>query len=524
MLHVYLQLPLLQHYALNPDELFYYHIASGQSLSDVLRYSRFETHPPLGNIIRWGWMQFDRSIPGLRMLSILFCLGTAVMLYASAKRLAGTTAGLIAAYLSLFSYLPMELSALLRNYTMATFFIACFYYAYLRYREQHARCWLVVYVLFAVAAVCTQYIAVYVVLALAVTHLWQPYRPMKRFSADSKNWAIANAVVGAIFVAIFIANSSWMVAAYEMEYRHYVFAQTIWLRILNDLKMAFFLLHTSLEIFASSMWVWVSSVIACAVLAKAWIEKNTEPLIVLVVVLLVVLSELFGKTLVVWPRHFYFLSVPLILCFATVAGRMLVATYQNSARTKIAFYAAACLLIAMTITHPQRDTGNAEYIARFAEAEDLRDAVSAIDFRTGILIGKKLQLFNALDGADSFYAQYPMQETYRFIPVDFDGKKMLFDTSEGMFYTFANWQKNMQQIARDYDMRRYSYVYFINNRWSDPVLNLFAHCAALKPYVTRITPVESYPMLLRMRADVAFGMANKWQNLLQQCAANQVVY
>src|SRR5437879_3017025 len=59
-------------YHYHVDELMHIKIAEGDTLKQVLQFSLFETHPPLGHILRHYWLKVSEETWFVRSLSLIF--------------------------------------------------------------------------------------------------------------------------------------------------------------------------------------------------------------------------------------------------------------------------------------------------------------------------------------------------------------------------------------------------------------------------------------------------------------------
>lgn len=97
---------------------------------------------PVYHILQYYWAQLvGQSIPGIRLLSVLFSMGTLTVLYLFARRLFGTGAALLSA--SFFALSPFHIfhAQGIRNYSLMAFFGLVSMYAFVRAFDGGGRRW-----------------------------------------------------------------------------------------------------------------------------------------------------------------------------------------------------------------------------------------------------------------------------------------------------------------------------------------------------------------------------------------------
>jgi|GEM_PF-657162 len=125
-------------YYYHPDEFFIINIAKGNNIGEVLRFSLFETHPPLYYIFLHYWIQISQEMWFVRGLSLLFGIALIPLYYLIGKKLGGEVCGLCVAILVAFSHGAINQSYVARQYTVFLFFISCYFYWYLIWKEKLA--------------------------------------------------------------------------------------------------------------------------------------------------------------------------------------------------------------------------------------------------------------------------------------------------------------------------------------------------------------------------------------------------
>ncbi|MDX6697199.1 MAG: mannosyltransferase [Solirubrobacteraceae bacterium] len=154
------------------DESFTIRLVRG-SFGDMLHgVSDTESTPPLYYVVAWLWAHvFGSGEVGLRSLSAVCGTGLVLVVFAIGRRLAGRTAGLLAAALTAVNPLLVWYSQEARSYMLVTLLCAGTVLAWLAAREPGARRALAAWALLSAAALATHYFAVFLVAPEAVALL-----------------------------------------------------------------------------------------------------------------------------------------------------------------------------------------------------------------------------------------------------------------------------------------------------------------------------------------------------------------
>jgi hypothetical protein len=115
------------------DEAYSCHVAS-RPFGEMMRllYLGGDTNPPLYTLVLHFWLMLARSDFFVKLLSLVFGIGTLVVLHRLGRRLAGPVAGLVAALLFAFSEWGVYYSLEARPYSMLFFFSLLSTYFYIR--------------------------------------------------------------------------------------------------------------------------------------------------------------------------------------------------------------------------------------------------------------------------------------------------------------------------------------------------------------------------------------------------------
>jgi hypothetical protein len=184
----------------SPDDINHIEMAQGGTAGEVVRFSLFETHPPLGNLIRHVWMLASQAPWFLRSLSLLFGLALIPLYDRIGARLGGPWAGLCCAALAAFSHGVILQSYVVRNYTIFLFFLSWAFYAYLLWREKHTGVLLGLYGMLGCLATLTHFSGMFGIFCIASLEavLLLRARNIPALAA----WLAVNLLIAAIALAV----------------------------------------------------------------------------------------------------------------------------------------------------------------------------------------------------------------------------------------------------------------------------------------------------------------------------------
>jgi cellulose synthase/poly-beta-1,6-N-acetylglucosamine synthase-like glycosyltransferase len=151
-------------WSLYGDELFTIAMRADRAPMELLFVSN-DTHPPLHYLMVHYWMKlFGDSTVSVRLLSVIFSVGTVVAVYYLAAELYDDRAGLAAALVTALSVYQVHYGQAARMYSLLAFFTALSWYGFARI-ESAPRRGSLVYVPATVLLVYTHLFAMFVVVA-----------------------------------------------------------------------------------------------------------------------------------------------------------------------------------------------------------------------------------------------------------------------------------------------------------------------------------------------------------------------
>lgn len=202
LIAIYIRVHHAGSYHYSSDEVQHVEITIGQSLADVIRYSRYETHPPLGYILRHYWMLGSQAVWYVRSFSLIFGIALIPLYYAIGRYLSGRFTGLCCATFSAFSFGGIIQSYVVRDYTVFLFFLSAGFYCFLRWRRSRALVDLMAYGGFCGLACLTHFSGIFAVFSIFVLEV----AGIRRNETPNRNlpsWAMANFLVAVLATAAY---------------------------------------------------------------------------------------------------------------------------------------------------------------------------------------------------------------------------------------------------------------------------------------------------------------------------------
>ena len=159
--------------SLHDDELFLYAIVNDHSLGEVLSIVHdTEKTPPLGFVLSWLFARGDDLTIPLRIPSFIAGIASVPLVYLLGRRTVGRAAATVAAAWFALSPFQIYYATGARAYAQVAVFVVLATLALLLALEQRRFRWWALYVVAAVAAVYSHYIAALVLVPQAAWALW----------------------------------------------------------------------------------------------------------------------------------------------------------------------------------------------------------------------------------------------------------------------------------------------------------------------------------------------------------------
>ena len=199
----YLRINGTGEYYYSADEILHIDMAKGDNIWQVIQFSLFETHPPLGHFVLHYWLMISDNIYFARSLALVFGIALIPLYYLIGKKLGGEVAGLCAAILITFGHGTIVQSFVVRHYAMFMFFLSLAFYFYLLWKEKikiaapasqvRGDYNIIYYFIFATLACLTHFSGMFAIFAIAA---------FETISSKNKQWIFANLLIGIIIVAV----------------------------------------------------------------------------------------------------------------------------------------------------------------------------------------------------------------------------------------------------------------------------------------------------------------------------------
>ncbi|MFA6449254.1 MAG: glycosyltransferase family 39 protein [bacterium] len=183
------------------DESFSYVLAS-QEIKGILRGAMSESNPPLPMLLFHFWQMFGKSEVYLRILPLVLNLLTIPVVFALARRLKGTGAGLAAAALFAAAAGMTDLSLIYRYPALLTMLSGLYVLLYFRAAEENTvfpAGALAIAAIVEIAGLYTHYFFIFPVIAVNAVALWDAAVsrriPMKRYGFWIASQMVAAAAI-----------------------------------------------------------------------------------------------------------------------------------------------------------------------------------------------------------------------------------------------------------------------------------------------------------------------------------------
>lgn len=450
------------------DELMHIDIAKGATLEEVLHFSLFETHPPLGHLVRHYWEQISDTVWFERCLSLVFGLGLIPLYYAIGNRLHGRLAGLCAATLITFSNGCIIQSYIVRNYTIFTFFLSLSVYMYLLWREDRQKIFpLIGYFICALLAVLIHFSALFALCMITFYGLWE--KPGGRI-----RWAIANLLLAALSLWTIqlwhnTLNSVQETAAGAMA--SYSFKDSL-------LLIPLYLVHVFNYLFPSESFIFVLAFLAPMAMAKkdkalnAWLMLSGLSLLLGVVLFITGIYPFVGDRHGLWLLPFFIISMGWL-----IADAFLFLTKSFYLSAGLAF---SCGLLFYTAQ--DRFVDSTEYAMTEKEWQQVSGYLQSVDPRSLLVSGKTDAIMLAPPQVNMYHylGNNPasISPIAAFIP--YYGTHLLFNNRNTMrIYKNATLTQMIEDASSKGMLKEYDTLIFIDSyAASQPVTDLM-QCKAL---------------------------------------------
>lgn len=167
-------------------------IDEGYSLRDAGNPSAWMDVRPLYFIMLHFWMYLGHSAMWLRMLSVIFGIGSVALIYMIGQRLFNSRVGILAALLMAISPLHINHSQEIRMYSLTTFLVSAEVLFFIRYVEKSRVRDLLICLLFVGLAFMTHPLTVLMLLVFNAFYLFM----MRKHRAGLQSWVVCQGIIG----------------------------------------------------------------------------------------------------------------------------------------------------------------------------------------------------------------------------------------------------------------------------------------------------------------------------------------
>ena len=165
---IYISVDGVGAYHFSADEMMHLGMARGESLLEVLQFSMFEPHPPLGNMLRYYWLQLFDEPALIRSQSLLFGVLTILLSYRVGAHVGNPLTGLCVAVFTAFCPPLILQSYIVRNYAFFAFFVTLAFCAYLHWAHRRSSGRLICYGAASTIACLTNFSGMFAIASIGV--------------------------------------------------------------------------------------------------------------------------------------------------------------------------------------------------------------------------------------------------------------------------------------------------------------------------------------------------------------------
>jgi 4-amino-4-deoxy-L-arabinose transferase-like glycosyltransferase len=158
----------LWNYAFSPDEVMLASVPIGDSLHEIWSALRGQTNPPLMYGILYGLIKISTYELVLRCMSLLSGTASILVFFLLGRRVSGTASGIAMAYLAAFSSAAIQMSQVVRPYSILLLFLSLALWCFISYAITCRQKYLYGYSLFMLLSTASHYSAVICFAAIGI--------------------------------------------------------------------------------------------------------------------------------------------------------------------------------------------------------------------------------------------------------------------------------------------------------------------------------------------------------------------
>ena len=160
MAGIFIRIWGLWNYAFNPDEVMLSFVADANSFSSLWEGIKGQTNAPLMYVLLHLLIMLSKNEMLLRCISLIPGAGLIFIFYFLGKKVSGTVSGIAMAFLCAFGYGAVQISQVVRPYSLLLLFLSGTLYFFISCLEKPEKKYLLGYSLCMLLAIATHYPAV----------------------------------------------------------------------------------------------------------------------------------------------------------------------------------------------------------------------------------------------------------------------------------------------------------------------------------------------------------------------------
>ncbi|MCX5898584.1 MAG: glycosyltransferase family 39 protein, partial [Proteobacteria bacterium] len=171
MAGIFIRIWGLWNYAFSPDEVMLSCVAAADSFSALWEGIKVQTNAPLMYVLLHLLIMLSKNEMLLRCISLIPGAGLIFIFYLLGKKVSGTVSGITMAFLCAFGYGAVQISQVVRPYSMLLLFLSGALYFFVSCLEKPEKKYLLRYSFCMILARATHYPAVMTCAAIGSTWL-----------------------------------------------------------------------------------------------------------------------------------------------------------------------------------------------------------------------------------------------------------------------------------------------------------------------------------------------------------------
>ncbi len=499
----------VEYYHYNADEAHHIYTASGSTLAETLRFSLYDTHPPLGHLLRHYWLMMDTSPVFARGLSLLFGIALIPLYFLIGRRLGGDLTGLILALLVAFSHGCIIQSYAVRNYTIFLFFLSVSFYWYLRWRESCRMGALLGYGGFGVLACLTHFSGIFAYSVIAVYEAVILCRHCRPWVA----WALTHLAAALIILPVYWIGQSGMLMPIR-AYLHYTLPPSLWEHLW------YYMLGTASYLIpyrTGNAPLYVLGGVVLLALLCMWRRKTSPMPVALTLMALALGGVLFGSALYpfaggrhhLWMLPFFIAAIG----WAVTEGCLWVCSVTHGRVRTWHIIIVLAVTVGMISRPVDRFTDTGEYMMPEVAWQGLSHTLDTLD-AAHLVVSDRTNIF-LMTRPDQNPYRYFNEQTFtgtsriRLMPAR--NTRILFDPFDLRIPSGAVLLAMMQEAQEQGILREADTLVFVSTLWSSPPVDDLILCPVLKKKVMTFPEVPPPPLTQEAlsRIPVALLMVSK---------------